>query len=111
MRIYLDGMLFLHAGIGRIYQNLLQGLAGSPEVSRIHTLIPRARKDDFLRKYPNDKIEAVFTDLPFDYREYFGKGPLIRKFRPEPRILRSFVTITALRRWRSTKTARYRGRT
>ena len=86
MRIYLDGMLFLHAGIGRIYQNLLQGLAGSPEVSRIHTLIPRARKDDFLRRYPYDKIDAVFTDLPFDYREYFGKGPLIRKFRPEPDI-------------------------
>ncbi|TRZ99445.1 MAG: glycosyltransferase family 1 protein [Deltaproteobacteria bacterium] len=86
MRIYLDGMLFRHAGIGRIYQNLLQGLVESPEILRIYTLIPRARKDDFLHEYPYDKIEAVFTDLPFDYREYFRKGPLIRKFNPAPDI-------------------------
>ena len=86
MRIYIDGMLFRHAGIGRIYQNLLQSLAEAPEISRICTLIPRARKEDFLRKYPHDKIEAIFTDLPFDYREYFGKGFLIQKFKPKPDI-------------------------
>jgi glycosyltransferase involved in cell wall biosynthesis len=87
MRIYIDGMLFRHAGIGRIYQNLLQSLAESPEISRIYTLIPKARKEDFLHRYPHDKIEAIFTDLPFDYREYFRKGLLIQKFKPKPDIL------------------------
>lgn len=86
MKIYIDGMLFRHAGIGRIYQNLLQGLAESPEISRIYTVVPEGRREDFLREYPYDKIEAVFTDLPFDYREYFRKGLLIRKFKPDPDI-------------------------
>jgi len=86
MKIYIDGMLFRHAGIGRIYQNLLQSLAESPEISRIYTIIQRARKKDFLQKYPYDKIEAIFTDLPFDYTEYFRKGLLIRNFKPKPDI-------------------------
>lgn len=86
MKIYIDGMLFRHAGIGRIYQNLLQGLAESPEISRIYTVIPRVRKEDFLQKYPYDKIEAIFTDLPFNYTEYFRKGLLIHNFKPKPDI-------------------------
>jgi hypothetical protein len=84
--IYIDGMLFRHAGIGRIYQNLLDGLVESAEISRIYTVVPTPRKEEFLRKHPSDKIEAKFTDLSFNYTEYFRKGLLIQKFKPRPDI-------------------------
>jgi glycosyltransferase involved in cell wall biosynthesis len=86
MKIYIDGMLFQHTGIGRIYQNLLQSFAESEEISRIYTLVQAGKKEEFLERYPYKKIEAKFVDLPFNYKEYFRKGSFIKSFTPRPDI-------------------------
>jgi hypothetical protein len=40
MKVFVDGMMFRHTGMGRIYENLLDGLAASDEIERITTLVP-----------------------------------------------------------------------
>jgi len=86
MRLYIDGMLFRHTGVGRVYENLLDGFSGSDEISSIYTLVSTARKREFLERFPNRKIEATFADFPADYREYFFKGFRIRSLKPTPDI-------------------------
>ena len=82
MRLYIDGLLFRHTGVGRIYENLLDGFAASPEISSIRTLVPSARKIEFLERFPSKKIEATFADFPLDFREYLKKGFLINSLKP-----------------------------
>jgi len=86
MRIYIDGLLFQHTGVGKVYENLLDGFSGSGEISSICTLVPMTRKREFLDRFPNRKIEATFADFPADYREYFYKGFRIRSLKPAPDI-------------------------
>jgi len=82
MKLYIDGLLFRHTGVGRIYENLLDGFAASPEISSICTLVPTARKKEFLERFPSKKIEATFADFSLDFREYFKKGFLINSLKP-----------------------------
>ena len=85
MNIYLDGMFFRSSGIGRCYENLLLALEASDDVSRICTIVPRAREDDFRRSFPSAKIDAMFVDFSYlGISDYFRKGFLLRKFRPAP---------------------------
>lgn len=87
MKIYIDGMWFRHTGIGRIYENLLQGLIETEEVERISTVVQRFRKREFESRYRSPKIEAKFVDFPFNYRELLYKGRTIRAFDARPDLL------------------------
>jgi glycosyltransferase involved in cell wall biosynthesis len=86
MRIYLDGMWFRHTGIGRIYDNLLQGLVEAEEVESISTVVQLGKKRDFEERFRSPKIEAKFVDYPFNYREMLSKGKTIRAFETRPDI-------------------------
>ena len=86
MRLYIDGLLFRHTGVGRVYENLLDGFSASEEISSICTLVPTARKREFLERFPSRKIEATFADFAADYREYLFKGFRIRSLKPAPDI-------------------------
>ena len=86
MKLYVDGLLFRHTGIGRIYENLLDGFVGSSEVSSVCTLVKTSRKQEFLARFPSPKIEATFAAFSLDYREYFKKGFLIRRLKTVPDI-------------------------
>lgn len=77
-------MWFRHTGIGRIYENLLQGLVEADEVERIHTIVPPGCKVQFLEKFNNRKVLARFLDYPFDYREILRKGLDLRNLEPKP---------------------------
>ena len=84
MRIYLDGMWFRHTGIGRIYDNLLQGLIEAEEVESISTVVQLGKKRDFEERFRSPKVEARFVDYPFNYREMLFKGKTIRAFDTRP---------------------------
>lgn len=85
MNIYVDGMFFRLSGIGRIYANVMNALVESDEVSRICTLVPRGREDDFRRTYPSGKIDARFVGFPpLGFSDFFRKAKIIRAFRPPP---------------------------
>jgi len=77
-------MWFRHTGIGRIYENLLQGLTQAEEVESISTVVQICRKRDFEESFRSPKIEAKFVDYPFDYREMLFKGKTIRAFDTKP---------------------------
>ncbi len=85
MNLYVDGMFFRLSGIGRVYENLLWALEGSPEVRRVRTVVPRARADDFRRSFNSGKIDVRFADfLPLSFGDFFGKARIVREFRPRP---------------------------
>ena len=86
MRLYIDGLPFRHTGVGRIYENLLDGFSSAPEISSIYTLVQTARKKEFLERFPSRKIKATFAYFSADYREYFFKGFRISSLKPAPDI-------------------------
>jgi glycosyltransferase involved in cell wall biosynthesis len=85
VNIHVDGMFFRVSGIGRVYENVLGALAASPEVSRITTIVPRAKEAEFREAFPQDKIEARYVGFPpLGFDDFFRKGSIIREFRPAP---------------------------
>ncbi len=84
MNLYLDGMWFRHTGIGRIYENLLQGLVEADEVECIHTIVSPGSKTEFLEKFSNRKVLPRFVSYPYDYREILRKGLALRNLNPKP---------------------------
>lgn len=88
MNIYVDGMFFRLSGIGRCYENILRALLEAPDVSRVCTVVPRARRDDFIRSFPSGKLDARFADFAhLSFGDFFRKGGWIRTFSPPPDIL------------------------
>lgn len=79
MKIFVDGMMFRHTGMGRIYENLVDGLVRSGEVDRISTLVPSRMERAFRERFPSPKIDARFTGLSYDYGEYLHKGRVINR--------------------------------
>jgi len=79
MKVFVDGMMFRHTGMGRIYENLLDGLAASDEIERITTLVPCRMEQAFRERFLSPRITVRFTTLSYDYREYLGKGLLINR--------------------------------
>jgi glycosyltransferase involved in cell wall biosynthesis len=79
MKIFVDGMLFRRTGMGRIYENLVDGLVRSGEVDGISTLVPLRMEREFRERFPSAKITVRFTRLSFDYREYLQKGRVINR--------------------------------
>ena len=87
MRVYVDGLFFRSTGIGRIYENLLDGFSESGEISSICTLVQTARKREFLERFSNRKIEPIFVNFSGGgYREYLFKGFRINSLKPAPDI-------------------------
>lgn len=84
MKIYIDGMWFRHTGIGRIYENLLQGLIEADEVEHIHTIVSPGRRTEFLEKFSHRKVLPRFINYPYDYREILRKGLALRDLDPKP---------------------------
>lgn len=84
MNLYIDGMWFRHTGIGRIYENLLQGLIEADEVESIHTVVSPGRRTEFLEKFSNRKVLPRFMNYPYDYREILRKGLALRNLDPKP---------------------------
>jgi len=82
MKIFVDGMLFRHTGMGRIYENLLDGLIRSEEVESISTLVPARREQAFRNRFSSDKVSARFTGLPDNFKEYLYKGQIINRAFP-----------------------------
>lgn len=79
MKIFIDGMLFHHTGMGRIYENLLDGLIGSDEVEGISTLVPTRMEQAFRNRFSSNKVFARFTGLPDNFKEYLYKGQIINR--------------------------------
>ncbi|MBI5341848.1 MAG: glycosyltransferase family 4 protein [Deltaproteobacteria bacterium] len=85
--IYIDGMFFRSSGIGRCYENLLRALDGSEDVSRVCTIVPRAREAEFRRSFSSGKIDARFVGFSYlGLSDFLRKGFLIRAFRPAPEL-------------------------
>lgn len=76
MGIYLDGMFYRCSGVGRVYENLLEALAGSAEAGEIHTAVPAAHRDRFLERFPHPSIKPVFVGYG-----PMSAGDLLRKSR------------------------------
>jgi len=72
-------MLFRRTGMGRIYENLLDGLIGSVEVESISTMIPARMEQAFRNRFSSNKVFARFTDLPYNFKEYLYKGQIINR--------------------------------
>jgi len=88
MRVYVDGMFFRLSGIGRCYENVLHALLEAPDVSRVCTIVPRGRSDDFTRAFPDGKLEAKFADFPhLSFGDFCRKAGMIGEFSPPPDIL------------------------
>lgn len=79
MKIFIDGMLFRHTGMGRIYENLVDGLTRSEEIEGISTLVPAGMEQAFRNRFSSNKISASFTDLRDNYKEYLYKGQIINR--------------------------------
>lgn len=79
-------MWFRHTGIGRIYENLLQGLIEADEVEHIHTIVSPGRHAEFLEKFSHSKVLPRFINYPYDYREVLRKGWDLRNLEPKPDI-------------------------
>jgi glycosyltransferase involved in cell wall biosynthesis len=79
MKIFVDGLLFNHTGIGRIYENLIDGLIRSDEVKGVSTLVPSHMEQAFRKRFPTDKVSVRFTGLTFDFKEYLYKGHIINR--------------------------------
>lgn len=79
MKIFIDGMLFRHTGIGRIYENLLDGLIRSEEVEQVSTLVHTRMEQEFNKRFSSGKLSVRFTNLPFSYKEYLFKGRIINR--------------------------------
>lgn len=88
MRIYVDGMFYRLSGIGRCYENVLSALLATKDVSKVFTVVPRGRTEEFTRQFRSDKLEVRFIDFAhLSYGDFFRKAPLIRAFSPDPDIL------------------------
>jgi glycosyltransferase involved in cell wall biosynthesis len=82
MKIFIDGMLFRHTGMGRIYENLLDGLIRSDEIESVSTLVPFRMKQAFQDRFSTKKVSVQFTDMPNNLKEYLYKGQLINQMFP-----------------------------
>ncbi len=88
MRIYVDGMFFRLSGIGRCYENVLRALLEAPDVSRVCTIVPGGRRDDFTRAFSSGKMEAMYADFAeLSFGDFFRKAGMIRTFSSAPDIL------------------------
>jgi glycosyltransferase involved in cell wall biosynthesis len=88
VRIYVDGMFFRLSGIGRCYENVLSALLATKDVSKVFTVVPNGRTEEFTRQFRSDKLEARFVDFAhLSYGDFFRKATLIRAFSPKPNIL------------------------
>ena len=88
MRIYVDGMFYRLSGIGRCYENVLSALLTARDVSRVFTLVPGIRREEFTRQFRSDKLEARFVDFAhLSYGDFFRKAAFVRAFSPKPHIL------------------------
>jgi|GEM_PF-1227004 len=88
MRIYVDGMFYRLSGIGRCYENVLAALLATKDVSRVFTVVPRGRREEFTGQFRSDKLEARFVDFPhLSHGDFFRKAAIIRGFSPPPDIL------------------------
>ncbi|MCL2103048.1 MAG: glycosyltransferase family 4 protein [Syntrophorhabdaceae bacterium] len=61
MGIYLDGMFYGCSGAGRVYESLLEAFATRPDFGDIHTLVPRARKEQFLEQFGGLPVKPSFV--------------------------------------------------
>lgn len=88
MRIYVDGMFYRLSGIGRCYENVLSALLATEDVSRVFTVVPGTRREEFTRQFRSGKLEARFVDFAhLSYGDFFRKAAVIRAFSPKPRVL------------------------
>jgi glycosyltransferase involved in cell wall biosynthesis len=88
VRIYVDGMFFRLSGIGRCYENVLSALLATKDVSKVFTVVPNGRREEFTRQFRSDKLEARFVDFAhLSFGDFFRKAVVIRAFSPKPHIL------------------------
>jgi glycosyltransferase involved in cell wall biosynthesis len=88
LRIYVDGMFYRLSGIGRCYENVLSALLAAADVSKVFTVVPGIRGEEFGRQFRSDKLEARFVDFAhLSPGDFFRKAQVIRAFSPDPDIL------------------------
>jgi len=87
MGVYLDGMFYRCSGVGRVYENLLEVLAGRPGVGEIHTVVPAGMKDRFLAQFTQPDVKPVFVGYgPMSAGDLFLKSFVLRKMRDSVRL-------------------------
>lgn len=88
MKIYVDGMFYGLSGIGRCYENVLSALLAAADVSKVFTVVPAIRREEFCRQFRSDKLDSRFVDFAhLSYGDFFRKAAIIRVFSPLPDIL------------------------
>jgi glycosyltransferase involved in cell wall biosynthesis len=82
--IYLDGLFYKGAGIGRYYESLLKGLA--KEGVKIYTCVPLELKKDFesdFKQYYKNIIPIYVNYKGFSVKAFYSQGKILKKLEKE----------------------------
>ncbi|WP_456324155.1 glycosyltransferase family 4 protein [Desulfonauticus submarinus] len=82
MKIYIDGLFYKGAGIGRYYESLLKGLA-KKEI-KIYTCVPVEFKKDFesdFKQYSQNIIPIYVNYKKFSVKGFWEQGKILKKLR------------------------------
>ena len=83
-KIYLDGLFYKGAGIGRYYESLLKGLA--KEGVKIYTCVPLELKKDFesdFKQYYKNIIPIYVNYKGFSVKAFYSQGKILKKLEKE----------------------------
>lgn len=80
INLFLDGLFFGKAGIGRYYSFLIKELARRREVDLIYTTIISSKKKEFEKEMSSfSTVKPVYVDYGFfTVREFFSKSAILR---------------------------------
>lgn len=87
MGIYLDGMFYRCSGVGRVYENLLSGLAEQGGLGEIRTVVPMAHRMNFIERFDHPAIRPVFVGYgPMGIGDFTLKSFVLRSMRRNVRL-------------------------
>jgi len=83
MKLYLDGLLYKSAGIGRYYESLTKEFA--KRGIKIYTCVPNTLRNDFEKDFSNiPNIEPIFVDFEkFSLKGFFTQSRILKQLKEE----------------------------
>jgi glycosyltransferase involved in cell wall biosynthesis len=83
MKLYLDGLFYKGAGIGRYYESLTKEFA--KRGIKIYTCVPNNLKNDFEKDFSNiPNIEPIFVDYEkFSLKGFFTQSKILKQLEEE----------------------------
>jgi len=83
-KIYIDGLFYKGAGIGRYYESLVKGLA--EKGIKIYTCVPREFEDSFKQDFKNylKNIVPIYVDYKkFSLKGFWSQGAILKNLEKE----------------------------